>query len=234
MSIHEGHRQRLKKRFRSEGLDNFNEIQALELLLFYCVPRQDTNPLAHKLLARFGSFCGVLDASAAEMEKIPGIGENISGFFTLLRSSWRYYLINQSNREKIQILDSAERCGEYLRPRFDGKKNETVYMLCLDAKCKLLACEEIGEGSINSAAIPIRRVVEITMASNASSVVIAHNHPSGLAIPSDEDILTTKRLDQTLRSVDVGLEDHIVFADGDFTSMVQSRFFVPGETRMYL
>ena len=133
MSMHEGHRQRLKTRFRKEGLDNFDELYVLELLLFYCVPRKDTNPLAHSLLDHFGGLNSVLDASAAELEKVPGIGESISTFLTMVKAVNRYYDVNAS--KNIRILRTIEQCGAYLIPRFKCRENETVFLLCLDAKC---------------------------------------------------------------------------------------------------
>lgn len=234
MSIHDGHRVRMKRRFREEGLDNFNEVNALELLLFYCVPRQDTNPLAHKLLDHFGSFDRVLDATPAELEKISGVGENISTFLHLVKESWRFYHISQTHPNQNRILSTAEACGDFLMPRFLGRRDEMVYMLCLDAKCKLLCCKEVGQGSVNSASVPIRRIVEIALGANATTVVLAHNHPSGIALPSPEDIFTTRRLDHALRSVDIGLADHIIYAEDDYVSMVQSGDFTPGECRIML
>jgi DNA repair protein RadC len=97
-----------------------------------------------------------------------------------------------------------------------------VFLLCLDAKLKVLDCREIGEGSINYASVPVRRVVETALDLGASSVVLAHNHPSGVAVPSDEDILTTRRVAAALSAVEIALADHIVVADGDYVSMVQS------------
>ena len=97
----------------------------------------------------------------------------------------------------------------------------------MDAKCKLLSCTMVGEGDVNSANIPIRRMVEIALAANATSVVLAHNHPSGIAVPSREDVLTTRQLATALGAMDIILADHIVVADEDFVSMVQSNYYDP-------
>ena len=121
-------------------------------------------------------------------------------------------------------LTTVEQCGEYLLPRFHGRKNETVFLLCLDAKCKVLCCKEIGEGSVNSAAVPIRRIVEVALTSNATSVILSHNHPSGLAVPSGEDTATTYRVAKALEAVEIYLADHIIVADDDYTSMKQSGY----------
>ena len=227
MSIHDGHRQRLKDRFCKEGLDHFDEHQVLELLLFYCIPRVDTNPIAHALLDRFGSLAQVLEAPVEELQKVPGIGHNAAVFLSLVTATGRYYQVNCASNNII--LTSVEACGRYLMPFFYGRRNETVYLLCLDAKCKVLSCKEIGEGSVNSAGVPIRRIVETALAANATSVVLAHNHPSGLALPSDADIQTTRRVAVALDAVEIGLIDHIVVADDDFVSMSQSGYYRAGE-----
>lgn len=228
MSIHDGHRQRLKERFRQEGLDGFNELNALEILLFYCVPRSDTNPLAHRLLDRFGSFSAVLDASIEELEEVEGVGHNISTFLHFIPQVQRYYF-NSKNRD-ITILQTSGDCGNYLRPKFINRKNEMVYMVCLDAKFKMLACKQLGEGSVNSAGVPIRRIVDAALKTNASMVVLAHNHPGGVAMPSTDDVQVTERVAQALIGVDVVLQDHLVFADGDYTSMTASGYFKPIES----
>ncbi len=225
MSIHEGHRQRMKQRFLQEGLDHFEQHQVLELLLFYCVPRKDTNPIAHALLQRFGSVAQVLEAPYGELMKVPGVGESAATFLTLVNDLGRYYQVNRAT--KPTILTTVEQCGTFLVPHFYGRRNETVFLLCLDAKCKVLCCKEVGEGSVNSAAIPIRRVVEMALGANATSVVLAHNHPSGLALPSDEDICTTRRVAVALNAVEIQLVDHIVVADDDFVSMAQSGMYRP-------
>ena len=229
MAIHDGHRQRLRDRFRTEGLDNFDEHEVLELLLFYCIPRVNTNPIAHELINRFGSLAQVLDAPAEELAKVPGIGENAATFLTLTTAVGRYYLVNRSMQ--TVILPTVDACGKYLSPFFYGRRNETVFLLCLDAKCKVLCCKELGEGSVNSAGVPIRRIVEVALGVNATSVVLAHNHPSGLAVPSGEDVQTTRRVAAALNAVEITLVDHIVVADGDYVSLAQSGLYRPDSCR---
>ena len=221
-SIHKGHRQRLKDRFLTEGLDHFTEIQVLELVLFYAIPRKDTNPIAHALLDHFGSLAQVLDAAPEELAKVPGMGDSAAAYLHLLTQVARYYLVNRSTQNKV--LPTLEDCANYLVPFFHGRRVETVFLLCLDAKCKVLCCKEVGEGSVNSAGISTRRIVETALGANASVVVLAHNHPSGIAIPSGEDVQTTKRIAAALQSVEIQLADHIVVADADYVSMAQSGY----------
>lgn len=221
-SIHGGHRERLKKRFLQQGLDGFTDIQALELLLFYSIPRQDTNPIAHKLLEHFGSLSQVLEAPAEELMKIGGIREHSAVLLNLINQMGRFYLVDKAQRERV--LPTIEDCARYLQPYFYGRMRESVFLLCLDAKCKALSCKEIGEGSVNSAGISVRKIVETALREGASTVVLAHNHPSGIAIPSPEDIQTTRRIAAALHSVEIVLADHIVVADNDYVSMVQSGY----------
>lgn len=226
MSIHNGHRQRLKERFLQEGLDHFDELYVLELLLFYCIPRIDTNPVAHSLLAHFGSLASVFEATVEELQKVPGISKNTATFLTLIPQAGRYYQIKRA--EPGEILNTIEQCGRFLVPYFYGRENETVFLLCLDAKCKVLGCKMVGEGSVNSANIPVRRVVELALNANATTVVLAHNHPSGLALPSADDIQTTLRVAKAMEAVEITLADHIVVADNDFVSMTQSGYYRQG------
>lgn len=222
MPIHDGHRERLKERFRKEGLDNFTQVQALELLLFYCIPRKDTNPIAHALISRFGSFAQVLEASVSDLMKVEGVGESAAVFLNLLAQSGRYYA--RSCNDQIRVLSTAESCAQYLLPFFLGRTVEMVYLLCLDAKCKLLSCNCISQGSVNTAGISVRRVVEEALSTNATTVVLAHNHPGGVAVPSKEDVQTTYQIAAALRAVEVTLLDHIIVAEGDYVSLVQSGY----------
>lgn len=225
MSIHTGHRQRLKQRFLTEGLDNFDDVNVLELLLFYALPQADTNPLAHRLLQQFGSLAGVLEAAPDALMKVPGMGANSATLLALTTAMSRRYMV--SRQESRPILASVSQCGDYLVPRFFGLRVEAVCLLCLDAKCQVISCQMMGEGSVNSAGVPIRRIVECALAANATSVVLAHNHTSGIALPSKEDVDATLRLSAALEGVDITLADHIVVADDDFVSLVDSHLFTP-------
>ena len=207
-SIHSGHRSRVKTEFLARGLEGWPDHRVLELLLFYAIARVDTKPLARSLLDRFGSLALVLEATVEELQAVPGVGESVATYLTLITAAGRYYQKCRSDRPVI--LDSTEKYGSYLADLFYGRRNETVYELCLDAKCKVLCCQKVGEGDVNSANIPIRRMVEIALSVNATTVILAHNHPSGVALPSAEDVQTTRRIAAALNAVEVHLADHSV------------------------
>ena len=217
MSIHEGHRERMRKQLKTSGMDSLSDVQVLEMLLYYAAPRGDTNPAAHALLKRFGTLDGVFSAPETELRKIDGVGEVAAQLLLLVPQVARRCLMSRSTQ--IQVLDTTSKCGQYLLPFFHGEREEVVYLLCLDAKCKALDCVLIHHGGVNVASIAARKVVKAALDSNATSVVLAHNHPSGLALPSQEDKQTTMVLKAALDAVGVVLADHIIVADDDFVSM---------------
>ena len=217
MSVHEGHRERMRRLMKTSGMDSLSDVQVLEVALYYAIARRDTNEIAHALLRRFGSLSGVLEAPRAELLKIDGVGESAADLLLLFIQMERRHLMDRAGRETI--LDTTYKCAQYLMPRFIGEQEEVVYLLCLDAKCKALDCSLIHRGAVNMTAISVRKIVKAALDHNATSVVVAHNHPSGLALPSREDRATTLALKAALDAVDVVLVDHVIVADEDFVSL---------------
>jgi DNA repair protein RadC len=229
MNIHSEHRQRVKNRFRNEGLDHFEELHALELLLFYALPRIDTNPIAHDLLNHFGNLRNVLEAPVEQLMAIKGLGEHAAILLSLVRGLSQKYMISGDSAAPLNTLED---CGNYLINRFIGQRNEVVMLLCLDAKRAPLCCRIVSEGSVNTAEISTRKVVEAALSVNATSVILAHNHPSGIAVPSMPDIVTTRRMGAALSAVDITLEDHIVVAGRDYVSLRESNYYDPEDCRL--
>lgn len=229
MSIHKEHRSRVKRRFIEEGLTNFADHEALELLLFFAIPQKDTNDLAHRLLEDFGSLRRVLEAPPEQLMQTKGIGEHAAILLNLVSGMSNKYMISEL---PVTSLGSVEEIGGYLKDRFIGFRDEVVMLLCLDARRVPLVCRIIHRGSVNAAEISVRKVVEAAIAVNATTVILAHNHPSGIAVPSMEDIVTTRRMGYALNAVQITLEDHLVFADRDFVSIRQSGYYDPDECRV--
>lgn len=222
MGVHDGHRERVRKRFLENELNGFADHEALELLLYYAIPQGDVNPLAHELMDRFGSLSGVLSAPIELLTQTKGVGERTA---VLLRLA---PLIAQKARladlERELALNTREHVGAYLLELFSLERNETVYQLCLDAKGKLLSCKRLGEGCVSAVTVDIRKVVQNAILSSASSVILAHNHPSGIALPSEDDKIVTDQVKAALASISVRLDDHIIVADQDFVSLAESGY----------
>ena len=224
MNIHDGHREKMMQRFLATGLDGFADHEILELLLFFAIPRRDTNPIAHALIDRYGSLSAVFSAPVEDLEKTAGIGPRSAILLRLTAEVYRKVKLSELQQETI--LDSTQRAGAYLLHRFSGATHEVVYQLCLDRKGKLLACKQIGDGGIDSAHLDIRKIMENTLLTSASGVILAHNHPSGLALPSGDDYAATDSVRLALSTINVPLLDHIIVADNDFVSLADSGYFV--------
>ena len=222
MGVHDGHRQKMRRRFLTGGLDSFAPHEALELLLYYAIPRRDTNVLAHALLERYGSLSAVFNAPVEDLMRLEGIGESAAILLHLVPQLSRRAGLEDAVQSAA--ISSSVQAGKYLLPLFEGKKREAVYQLCLDRKGKLLACKFLGEGGAACAVLDVRQVAENAILTAASAVILAHIHPSGVALPSPEDYAMTDRMKQALATVGVVLSDHIIVADGDFVSMADSGY----------
>jgi len=210
----------MREKFLDHGLDHFSDHQVLEFLLCYAIPRRDVNPLAHALLNHFGSIAAVLEASAQDLLEVDGIGEGAMSLIRLSTEIGRRYQIDKAKLN--QMLSSTELTGQFVTPLFYGLTDEAVYMVCLDGKLRVTHYRKIAEGSVNSIHFSIRRVVETALKRKAVYVVLAHNHPSGIAVPNVTDIATTEQLIEALSTVGIRLADHIIVADGDFVSLRDS------------
>jgi DNA repair protein RadC len=222
--FHVGHRERLKKRFLAEGLDNFEPHIILEMILYYAIPRSDTNPIAHELIHHFGgSLQRVLDAPIEELTKIKGVSTNVATLIKMFPEVCRRYLLESS--EKGNIVKNSRDAAKYFVPMFIGKTNEIVALMCIDSKGKILFCNGIFEGSVNAAGVSVRRFVEIAVRYATTDVLIAHNHPSGTAIPSEADIHVTQKIADALLTVNINLLDHFIIADNDWVSLAATPTF---------
>ncbi len=225
MGIHDGHRQKMRERFLHSSLDAFASHEALELLLFYAIPRQNTNPIAHALMERYGSLEEVFSAPIEDLKKVEGIGESAAILIKLAPQ-----LVRKAKLERVRIgdtiLSDSQAAGSFLLDVFEGEqRTETVYQLCLDAKRRLLSYQRLSDGGVSMVSLDVRKVVHNALLFSASQVILAHNHPSGMALPSDEDNAATEQVFNALRTVGVQLVDHIIIADGDFVSLRDSGFF---------
>lgn len=220
VNVHEGHRDRLKERFAEYGLDNFNDINVLELLLFYSIPRKDTNQLAHRLLEHFGSLEAVFDASIQELSEVEGIGRNTAVLISLIPQISKRSACSRTR--DITVFNCSAAAGRYLIPLLGDEKTEKLLMLCLDAQKRLITCVEVGNGVVDSVNINVRRLVETALKARASSVILAHNHPSGHLMPSREDELITRRVRDALQLLEISLDDHLIIGGNQYFSFSDS------------
>lgn len=216
MNEYEGHRARHKKRFRDFGLRQMADHEVLELLLFYAIPRSDTRKLAHRLLRQFGSLYGVFHASVGELCAVDGVGESTALLLTLMLPLWQRMNLSAPCE---RVLDGSQAIGRYFCNVLSGLRHEQLYAAAIDAKGQLIACRCVNEGGRNSVSVDLRALTEFASNSGASYIALAHNHPSGVASASAEDINTTRCVRYALLPYNIRVVDHVIVTDHDFISM---------------
>ena len=203
------HRERVRKRFLQEGLEHFEQHNQLELLLFYAIPQRDTNGIAHDLIQRFGSISRVMDASVEELMTVDGIGERAAVLLKLVPALARSYTLDHLG--KVRTFQTDEELKEYLLALYTGCTKERVYLLLFDNRDTLLRTVQIGEGDLTAALFSTREIVQqVLLYSKTTKVILSHNHPVGLALPSHADQTATDEIQRALSSVEVTLYDHII------------------------
>ena len=185
-----GHRERVRRRFLDEGLDGFKDYEALEMLLFYAVPRQDTKVIAKRLIDQFGSLQAVFHTPPDRLMQEAGLTEATAALIAMLPQLARK-IEEQQAQENARIRSTLD-AGRDVIAMFRGRQDESVRILCLNASGKVVRRARIAEGDVNAVHFPIRKLVEEALACKAVSVILAHNHPGGTMAPSQEDLDATK------------------------------------------
>ena len=224
-SIHSGHRRRVKDEFRKLGLEHFPPHKVLELLLFYAIPRGDTNEIAHHLIERFGSLSGVLGAPLDLLERSPGIGPESAAYLKIIGSVARLY--REDGKAEVKSVRSTEQAKDFMSRRLFHEQVECFQMLCLGRNGNILYSERIFEGSSGKVDIVISDILHLALSSRATKVVIAHNHPGGICNPSREDLHTTGLVSGELRRLGIELMDHIIVAEDGVCSMAEYKMLPP-------
>ena len=224
---HGGHRERMRARYRKEGLNGFADHEVLELLLYYCYPRGDTNPRAHEMLGKFGSLHNLFEADVEDLVERLNCSENIALLLNLIPALANRYFRSKWNTKHI-ILDSARASGEYAIDLFVGQTVEIFYVICLDNKRRLINTTMISKGTVDEAAIYPREVVRAAIQDKATGVILAHNHPGGTLKPSNADAEVTRQIIDGLRFIGVDVLDHIVVAGDTYYSFASRGQFVEG------
>lgn len=215
--MHDGHRERMRERAAKSGFDSFHSHEILEMLLYASIPRKDTNVIAHDLINKFGSFSGVLDASYEELLKIKGVGKSTAFMLKLVPVSAATYI--KDKYKEGTVISTQMQAFEYLRGQYIDQVEELPSALFLNSKCKLLAWNAIGNGSLKSSDIVTRKLIEQCIKYQATQVLLCHNHPSGVLKPSREDVIATKNIIYALKTIQVKVIDHIIICGDNFLSM---------------
>ena len=217
--MHEGHRERMRKRFVSQGLNSFEQHEILELLLYYCIPRKDTNAIAHLLIQKFGSIEKVLEANIEELRSVSDMSFNAAVLLAMVPQLFRIYS-TYKNIEKLTLTSSKD-VGEYMVSLFTGYTDENFFILCLDSRNRVNYLEHVHRGVVNEAVVYPRKLVEIAIRHRAVGVILAHNHPAGTPEPSRADIKTTRCIETAMGAISINVVDHIIVTGTQYVSFAE-------------
>ena len=237
--LHGGHRERMRRRVETAGAQSLADHELLEMLLYYIQPRRDTNETAHELIEECGSLSAVLESPADRLCRVPFIKEQAALYLQLLGELSRRYATAKFQNEEAPMkgtYDTEEKMVALIFPRFLGQKSEKMYAFFFDSGMHVIDVFCVGEGSLNSVSVTLRRITERAYQRGAASVVLAHNHPGGVAHPSEEDLRFTQDAQTALRLVGVPLIEHFVFAEREYypilASVSEKEHFTLGEAAL--
>lgn len=222
-NLHANHRQRVRTRYIKDGnLDSFEPHQVLELLLFYAVPRRDTNELAHKILNEYGSLYTLMNAKPEDIIKRCKVSETTAVLITMIPYIYRKYL-NSGLIKDNKVINKFEIARSYFESELTGRPLECFFMLCLDINKRPKKMLQISEGSVSSTPVYMDKIVGDAILYNASFVIIGHNHPNGNKKPSSADTEVTMRIRSALEHVGIQVLDHIIICGKDYFSYAENK-----------
>lgn len=219
--LHGGHRERMRERFLTAGGNALADHELLETLLFYAIPRRDTNDLAHRLMETFGSLAEVLEADVDLLCRTEGISTGSATYLKLLSELARRYTADKMRTDDEKtVFDTPGKIAAFMAPRYIGVNVERVYLLLFDNGMHMVDCFHVCDGSVSGVTMSVRRIAERAYTKGAAAVVLTHNHPGGVASPSTEDVRVTRRLQESLRLLEIPLLEHYVFADRSYAPVM--------------
>lgn len=220
-TVHRGHRGRMRKRFQESGIFAFRDHEVIEMLLFGSIPRGDTSGIACALLEKFGSVSGVFEASYDQLLEVEGMGEASAGMISFMLPIFKRYYC----RENGDITYSSYDYVDPLRGVLGDFSSEHIAALYLGKNDNILYAEKVFNGGFDSSEFSVLKLIKRAVASGASKFVVAHNHPSGVAVPSSRDVRATESIKVCSETFGVPLVDHLVMVDDDYISMAESKMY---------
>lgn len=218
--LHKNHRNRVKQKFLNSGFDNFNQHEVLEMLLFYSIPRMDTNGMAHTLIKKYGSISKVFDANIDSLMEVKGISEHTAILIKMIPAIFNIYSADKI--DKKQKITNSKEAKKFVSGLFKGLQVENFYIICLDNGNNVIATKKISSGETSKVQVPIRLVTDFVFKNNCNRIILAHNHPTGKAKPSPEDLALTHKLFNSCVLNDIDIIDHIIYSETSVYGFVEN------------
>ena len=214
---HAEHRKRMRERYKKNGAASLELHEFIELILYYALPRVNTNKIAHRLVDKFKNFAGILEASEDALKEIRGVSDSTALFFKIIADAVKLYNLDKA-QESGEIKNKTY-YEDYLVRYFKTETVEKVLLICLNARMGMISEDIICSGSVNSTRVDMNKMLKTALVNNASSVILAHNHPGGTAYPSPDDIETTRRILNIFNEVGINFVDHYIVAGHQVASV---------------
>lgn len=212
-NLHQGHRMRVKQRYLDVGIEGFQDHEILEMILFWIIPRGDTNEIAHNLLRKFGSMNNVFRASKESLMRVKGVKEQTALYLKFWYDVFCRYEKAAITSDALPSHEERERdILTFLFKCFYGATEERIVVLCLDEAGRMINDFTIHRGLSNALDVTYAEIIREIAIRGADYVAISHNHPSGLLVPSNEDLVFTHTLAAKLDSIGVELITHYLIA----------------------
>ncbi len=218
-NLHAKHRERMRARFIETNAAGFSDHELLELILFYAIPRRNTNDIAHNLIHHFGSFEGVFCASIDELQQVEGIGATAAVYLKSIFAAHNRMMLNTEH----ETYKTYEEIGELFVKKYRHINTETMILVLFDKKGRICREVTIAVGDTNGASVDMKKLAAACACENASFAAVAHNHPSGNIKSSFDDEYVTVNINDALQNMRVKLIDHYIIADGNYQGILKSR-----------
>ncbi len=219
-NIHSGHRKRVKENVIRNGFSQLEEHKLLELMLFYSIPREDTNELAHRLLNEFGTLDELFKASTDRLKRVEGVGDNTAVMLGTI--SELFLRVSKSQHAKKRSYKNIGDLKDLCKAALSGENVEKIILFCFDSSWRLKKSVVLSSGNETAATMDICKIVQTVLDTSAPVSVIAHNHPTGVAEPSAADIDATRNVAVMLRKLGFSLADHIIVGEDSNTYSMYS------------
>ena len=226
-NLHEGHRERIRETYRKQGMKGMPDHVVLEMMLTYAIPRKDTNELAHRLLKTFGTLTGVLEADPLRLCDIDGIGDKTALFLHSLYDLHRRLTLEDAAMLNGAVrLETPESACRYAIALGMGDRYETLRIICLDSRMTVLHTETLQVGTLSHVSFEPRRVIETALMHKARYLILTHNHPSGILIPSSDDIETARMIEEVGSRLEIDVRDQLILSKNAAYSYQYDRVFL--------
>ena len=222
-NVHCGHRKRMRELVNRVGLENLNEIQALEFTLSYVIPRKDTNTIAHDLLKIFGSYANVINAPVKELEKVANLGVDSAIMLSQMKNIFEYYKVNKQKAQKI--INNIFELNKYFKNLLEHCEKENVFVIALNEKGTIIATRCLASGSNKLVTLEKRDLADFAFTNKVHKIAMGHNHPVASCAPSKSDDECTIKIKEWLNALGVELVDHVIIGNDGSFSFREVKFF---------